>query len=84
MIWNEHVKNRSAFSPQELRKYHGRYVAWNCEGTRIVTSGDDDLQAFNAALAAGYDPAQVVFSYVPFPDEVVASGADLLPGDLAE
>jgi Family of unknown function (DUF5678) len=67
-----------------LKKYHGKYVAWNREGTRIVATGDDDLQAFNAALAAGYDPGQVVFSYVPFPDEVIVGGAELLPEGVGE
>ena len=76
MTWQEHLKNRQAVPAGELKKYHGKYVAWNHEGTRIVATGGDDLQAFNAALAAGYDPGQVVFSYVPFHDEILVGGAD--------
>ena len=83
MSWEEHLRNRQAVPAEELKKYHGKYVAWNREGTRIIATGGDDLQAFNAALAAGYDPGQVVFSYVPFPDEVIGGAAELLSEDFS-
>jgi hypothetical protein len=75
MIWNEHVKNRNAFPPEERAKYHGKYVAWNLEGTAIVASGHDDREVLEAARASGWGPEQVVFSYVPLPDEILLEEA---------
>jgi hypothetical protein len=37
-------------------------------------SAGDDGDVFQAVVAAGYDPEQVVFSYVPHPDEVMVGG----------
>jgi hypothetical protein len=70
LSWNQHVQNRSEFPEEELKKYYCRHVAWSLDGTRIVASGEDDQQVFDAARAAGYTTEQVVFSYVPYPDEV--------------
>lgn len=75
MILNEFIKNRNSFPQEELAKYFGKYVAWSSDGTCIVASGDDDSQVFEAVKAGGYDPEQVVFSYVPDPDEVFWGGA---------
>jgi hypothetical protein len=75
MSENDYIKNRNAFPPEELEKYYGKFVAWSLDGTRIVASGDDDLQVFEALKAAGQDTSQVVFSYVERPDEVIMGGA---------
>jgi hypothetical protein len=77
MIWEEHVKNRNEFPQEQLQQYYGKHVAWNVEGTRIVASGDDDLQVFQAVKAVGLNPEQVVFSYVPLPDETFIGGGGL-------
>jgi hypothetical protein len=77
MIWNDHIKHRSEFPQEQLAKYHGKYVAWNLEGTQILAWGENDLEVFQAVAAAGNDPEQVVFSFVPFPDEVEMGGAFL-------
>lgn len=74
MTWDEHFKNREALPEEELAKYYGRHVAWSSDGTCIVASGTDDLQVWESAKAAGFDPQQLVFSYVPFPDEVILGG----------
>ncbi len=84
MIWEEHIKNRNAVPPEELAKYHGKHVAWDLEGKRIVASGDDDLAVVQAVTAAGHDLEQVVLSYVPFPDEVMLGGAFLIDGGPSE
>jgi hypothetical protein len=81
MMWEEHVKNRHALPPEELAKFYGKHVAWDLEGKRIVASGDDDLAVIRAVTAAGHDLEQVVFSYVPFPDEVILGGAFLTEGE---
>lgn len=67
---NRPFENRNTFPQEELARYHGLHVAWNLEGTQIVASGKDDLEVFQAVQSAGLDPAQVVFSYVPFADEI--------------
>jgi hypothetical protein len=84
MIWEEHVKNRNAFPPEELAKYHGKHVAWDLEGKRIVAAGADDLAVIHAVTAAGHDPEQVVISYVPFPGEVLLGGAFMTEGEPSE
>jgi hypothetical protein len=77
MDMQQFLKNRCAFPPEELTKYAGQYVAWSPDGTRILAS-DDDLQRLDGAVkASGYDPAEVVVSSVPFPDEVIFGGGGL-------
>jgi hypothetical protein len=84
MIWEEHVKNRNEFPQEQLQQYYGKHVAWNVEGTRIVASGDDDLQVFQAVEAVGLNPEQVVFSYVPLPDETFIGGGVLFNEEVDE
>ena len=67
-------ENCERWTEEQLRPYHGKEVAWNLEGTQIVASADNDGDVFQAVLDAGYDPEQVVFSYVPYPDEVMFGG----------
>ena len=71
---NEHRQNRERWTEEQLRPYYGKEVAWNLEGTQIVASADNDGDLFQAVLDAGADPEQVVFSYVPYPDEVMLGG----------
>lgn len=71
MITKDHYENRARFPEEELAKYYGKHVAWNADGTRIVASGNDDGEVITIADAAGYKREEVVFSYVPFPDEVI-------------
>jgi hypothetical protein len=75
MIWEEHIKNRNELPQAELEKYYGQHVAWSMDGKRILAGGADDLEVFEAVKAAGYDSQQVVFSYVPFPNEILMGGA---------
>jgi hypothetical protein len=74
MSWDEHMENRNKVREELLRPYFGKHVAWSADGTRIVASGRDDLEVFKAAMAAGFDTNQVVFSYLPLPDEVILGG----------
>jgi hypothetical protein len=71
------LKNRQKFPPQELMKYAGRYVAWSPDGTRIIASDEDEERLDELMKAGGHDPAQVVVSFVPFPDEVVLGGGGI-------
>jgi len=75
MNWDQHVENRNRLPPEKLKPFFGKYVAWSMDGTRVVASGDDDLQVFQAVQSAGLRPEDLVFSYVPFPDEIVLGGA---------
>jgi hypothetical protein len=61
-------ENQRAFSPDELDKYIGRYVAWNLDGSQILASGEDRPSLTQTLRAAGIDPSQVVFDYIDFPD----------------
>ncbi len=75
LIWSEHIKNRARLTDEELRPHYGKQVAWNMEGTKIVASAGDDGNLFQAVVDAGCDPEQVVFSYLPHPDEVMIGGS---------
>lgn len=71
----QHYRNRAALPVEELEKYAGQHVAWNLEGTAIVASGRSELEVFEAARAKGYRLGQLVFSSVPFEDEIHLGGA---------
>ncbi len=75
MTWDEHFKNRGELPLAERERYYGKHVAWNMDGTQIVASGEDDFEVFQALKRAGYNTEQVVFTYIPLPDEVMMGGA---------
>ena len=82
MIWNEHVKNRSAFPPEELAKYEGQHVAWSLDGTRILAGHADPLALVASLRAAGYTSDDFILSYVESESEPAgnpSSGPNLLP-----
>jgi hypothetical protein len=70
----EFQNNRPQFPPEELEKYTGKYVAWSPDGTRILASDDDEMRLDATIQAAGYDPAEVLISFVPPADEVILGG----------
>jgi hypothetical protein len=77
MDMQEFLKNRRQFPPEELEKYSGRYVAWSPDGTRIIASDDDQIRLDTTIRDLGYDPAEVLVSSVPYPDEVILGGGSL-------
>lgn len=66
--------NRNAFPQEELAKYYGKHVAWSLDGKQILVSGNDDGEVIERVKAAGYNPGEVVLSYVPLPNEVCWGG----------
>jgi hypothetical protein len=74
MNMQEFIKNRSAFPAEELWKHIGKYVGWSPDGTKIVASDADELRLDASIRAAGYDPSEVVVSFVSDPDEVILGG----------
>jgi hypothetical protein len=68
------LKNRSQFPPEELAKYAGQYVAWSPNGTTILASDEDEVRLDATIDDAGYDAAEVLVSFVPYPDEVILGG----------
>ena len=66
----QHYQNRERLTEEDLRPFHGKHVAWSMDGTKIVAKGDDFGAVFQAVVVAGLDTEQVVFAYVPAPDEL--------------
>ncbi len=64
MNWNEHVKNRSRFPPEELTKFEGQHIAWSLDGTRILAGHEDPTKLVTELLAAGYRSDDFVLSFV--------------------
>jgi hypothetical protein len=65
-LFNE---NANKFPADELAKYAGQYVAWNLDGTQILTGGSDREEAERKLQAMGGDPSQVVWDYIPSAEE---------------
>ena len=59
----------------DLSPFYGKFVAWNLARTRILASADDELEVARLVDAANLPVDQVIFSYVPHPDEVIMGGA---------
>jgi hypothetical protein len=72
MSLEQFVKNRNAFSPEDLESYSGQHVAWSPDGTRILASDPDPLKVLAAVKALGYDPAETPIEDIP--------SEDLFPG----
>jgi hypothetical protein len=67
-------KNRQRFSPEELAKYAGKFVAWSPDGTHILASDEDELRLANSIRDAGHDSAEVLIAYVPVDDDILLGG----------
>jgi hypothetical protein len=68
------IRNRSRFPLSELAQYAGKYVAWSCDGMRIIASDKDQVRLDRELQSAGYDTAEVLVSFMPHPDEVILGG----------
>jgi hypothetical protein len=68
------LRNRQHFPADELARYAGKYVAWSPDGASILASDEDELRLDQIIKAAGHDPADILVSFVPFPDEVILGG----------
>ncbi len=64
MIWEEHVKNRNAYPPNELLNYQGQHVAWSLDGKQILAGDCDPLRLIARLNEAGYGSDQYVLSFV--------------------
>jgi hypothetical protein len=71
------LENRGHFPPNELAKYAGRYVAWSADGTRIVGSDEDELRLDATVRAAGYDPSDLLVSFVAPGDDVLLGAPEI-------
>ena len=79
MNMQEFMKNRQQFPAEELWKYVNKYVAWSPDGTKIIASDDEDGLRLHAAIrAAGFDPSEILVSFVPDPDEVILGGGGMI------
>jgi Family of unknown function (DUF5678) len=64
-----HMENRRQISQEKLLPYAGQHVAFSADGTHVVAAGAD-YEALAARLRdLGIDGGEVVWSYVPGPDE---------------
>jgi hypothetical protein len=65
----EYRENRRHVSWDALARHRGEWVAFGLDGKRVL-AGDPDLERLGEALMAqGQDLQQVVFEYVPGPDD---------------
>ncbi len=56
------------FPPEQLVPFHGKYVAWSPDGTRILASGDTEDEMERNLRALGISPSQVVGEFVAPPE----------------
>ena len=73
MKMQELLRNRQAFSAEELVRYAGKYVAWSPDGTRIIAADEDLLRLDAKVKDAGHNPAEILVSSVPA-DEIILGG----------
>jgi hypothetical protein len=61
-------QNRTKYPPEDVLPYSNQYVAWQADGTRILTSAPTWEEVEEKLRAMGIDPSQVVFEWIPDPD----------------
>jgi hypothetical protein len=64
-----YTENRRRFPAEQLVPYHGKFVAWSPDGTRILASGAERKEVWQQLEEAGLDPSQVVNDYIDPPEE---------------
>ena len=69
------IPNRQAFPQEELAKYEEKWVAFSPDGTRIVASSGESMQAvYDQIVAAGFDPSEYIFDFIPDADKTHLGG----------
>ena len=81
---NEFRKNQSRFPLEELEKYNGKYVAWSDDGTHILTSDKDESRVYQWLCDAGYNPGEILISYVSVPEDISWGGIQIIDEGEAE
>lgn len=61
-------ENRAKHPGEALLAYANRVVAWQADGTRILADGATLDEVEERLRAAGVNPNQVVFEFIPGPD----------------
>jgi hypothetical protein len=57
-------ENQAKVSPDALRPYAGRHIAWSWDGSRILDSAEELQQLIDKLTAVGENVHRVVFDYV--------------------
>jgi hypothetical protein len=65
------LANRAAFSPDDLARYAGQWVAWSPEGSRIAASAPSPELLEALLVASGEDPALCVVEGIPDDDALI-------------
>jgi hypothetical protein len=61
--------NANQYPAAKLAQFAGQHVAWSLDGTQILAGGADRDAAERNLRALGLNPSEVVWDYVPAPDE---------------
>ncbi len=75
MITQEFLVNRARFPFSELAIYRGAWVAFSGDGQRIVASQESLEQLEDHVASNGIDAQQLVFEFVPGPEDDIQLGA---------
>ena len=76
MNQQQYRENRSRFSLAELARYQGQWVAFSCDGRKIIASNADLAILDDLVVAAGEDPENTAFERIQL-DEICLGGAEL-------
>ena len=67
---NEFRHNQSQVPREELEKYNGEYAAWSHDGKRIVAAHSEPEELDEILKGAGYNPGDLLVSFILIPEEV--------------
>ncbi len=69
------MTNQNQAEQMDLSPFYGKFVAWNLSRTQILASGNDEEEVWQLVTANKLPLDQVIFSYIPHPDDVIMGGA---------
>ena len=72
-------QNRAKFTPDELKQFAGKWVAFSPDGQQIVGCADTIAELADQLEASNQDPQDVVLERIEIDDdEIYLGGAELL------
>ncbi len=77
MSVSSYREQRQKIPPAEMAQHTGKWVAFSCDGARVVASSEDLETLEKKILAAGEDPENVVFEFAGA-EEMMLGGAEFL------
>lgn len=63
-IGKDFFDNQAKLTAEDMKPYAGFFIAWSWDGTRVLASGQSELEVYDKLIEQGADINRVVYDYI--------------------